>query len=418
MRTALALLLLILTCTANAADRELGLAREMLEDAIVREDAGGCEMARERLLRIVADTDDRATLREAHYLAALSALFDSFSAYRDAQANAALIPIGIHHIDRALELDPQSADAWMVSSVLRSAALRNKVVVPKDPAGTPNRMAHALEIDAKSPAVAFFSAILHSMNPDGPARPEGVQAFDDLVARLDADRSATGRRFGLWDAQAYAWAILVRMAADEPRAETLRPMAAKLVALRPDFAFGQALAEYVSDHRFVAPPDVTWQPFLTDAAGDGKNPKLPDVVAVDRAESGDRLWYRVTFHDPLPRSFGVNLVVNRSGDPAAGMKWWGKDSTFHFDRLVTAWISRDGDRYFGRIGITDDEGARGARSSKLSSDVALAMAGDNRSVIVGVPKSVMGMTDASTMIVAGGSHLVWNDDATSAANSR
>src|ERR1043166_8118295 len=98
------------------------------------------------------------------------------------------------------------------------------------------------------------------------------------------------------------------------------PLAAKLVAERPDFALGQALAQYVGDHRFVAPPDVTWQPLLTDAAGDGKNPKLPDVIAVDRAESGDRLWYRVTFRDPLPRSFGVNLVANRSGDPAVGMK--------------------------------------------------------------------------------------------------
>ena len=46
------------------------------------------------------------------------------------------------------------------------------------------------------------------------------------------------------------------------------------------------------------------------------------------------------------------------------------------------------------------------------------MSSDDRSVMVGVPRDVLGVTDKSTAIVAGGSHLVWNDDATSAANSR
>jgi hypothetical protein len=222
----------------------------------------------------------------------------------------------------------------------------------------------------------------------------------------------------LWDAQAHAWKILVRMAQDDPRSETLRPMAAQLLVQRPDFALAQQLADSVAERRFVTAPALTWQPFLADASGDGKNPKLPDVIAVDRAEDGDRLWYRVTFREPLPRSFGVNLVINRKGDPTTGMPWWGSGSTFRFDRLVTAWISRDGDRYFGRVGVTDDDGARGARLTKIPGDIRLAMANDDRSVIIGVPRNALGLTDSSTMVVAGGSHLVWNDDATSAANSR
>jgi hypothetical protein len=245
-----------------------------------------------------------------------------------------------------------------------------------------------------------------------------VQMFDDLVARLDADRAATGRRFGFWDAQARAWQIIVRVAQDEPRADTLTQMAARLQELRPDFAQAQDFAAWATEHRFVAAPAVTWKPYLTDAAGDGKSPKHPDVIAVDRAEDGDRLWYRVTFHDPLPASFGINVVVNRSGDPATGNKWWGGNSTARFDRLVTAWITRNGDRYFGRIGVTDDLGSRGARFAKIPADVQLAMASDNRSVMVGVPKSVLELTDASTIVVAGGTHLVWNDDAAIAANSR
>jgi len=408
MRNAIVFLLLLLALPLAAADRQLALAREMLDDAIIRSDEELIQLARERLVRIAADTDDRTVMRDANDLAALSALFESSSAYRDRASAARIVTRGIRYADRALELDPKFADAWAISAMLRFAA--------QQPMG--DRFTKATELDAKSPAVAFFAAVMRSINPNGAAPPEGVKAFDDLAARLDADRAATGRRFGLWDAEAHVWRIITRNASDDPRAEELRPMVARLLEQRPDLSLAQQLSESLAEHAFVAPPPVSWQPFLTDAAGDGRNPKLPDVIAVDRAENGDRLWYRVTFHDPLPRSFGVNIVVNRSGDPATGARWWGKDSTARFDRLVSAWISRDGNHYFGKVGVTDDDGARGARLSKLSSDVQLAMSADERSVMVGIPRDALGLTEKSTIVVAGGSHLVWNDDATIAANSR
>jgi hypothetical protein len=403
---------LLLSLNVRGADRELGLARLMLEDAIVRDDASGMRLARERLATLAGESDDRTVRRDAHYLAALSAMFENLSAYLDPASKSRIVESGLHHAELALEIDPQFADAWMVSSSLRRTARRPAA------ANAPNGFNRAMELDPRAPVVAFINGIVRSMNPNGAALPEGVKAFDEMAERLDAERSASGRPFGLWDAEAHAWKIMVRIAADEPRAETLRPMATRLMAQRPDFALGQFLADAVADHTFVAVPSVTWQPALTDASGDGKTATLPDVVAVDRAESGDRVWYRVTFAERLPRSFGVNVVVNRTGDPAAGMKWWGGASTFHFDRLVTAWISRDGDHYFGRIGVTDDDGARGARFAKVTGDVRIAMASDEKSVILGVPRDALGLTDKSTFVVAGGSHLVWNDDAASVVNSR
>ncbi|PYQ31942.1 MAG: hypothetical protein DMF56_02255 [Acidobacteria bacterium] len=415
---ALLLFLFILSCNVSAADRELSFARDMMEDAVIRNDVEGIALARARLVRIAAETGDRTVERDARYLAAVSSMFELFSGSLDLPAAAKLMTVAVRQADRVVEIDPKFADGWMISAMLRGSAQRAGIAVPKDPEGAPNRFAHAIELDAKSPGVAFFAGVIRSSNPLGAAPPEGVQMFDDLVARLDADRAATGRRFGLWDAQARAWQIFVRMAQDEPRADTMRTMAARLMELRPDFAQGQDLVGYVTERCFVAAPAVTWKPFLTDAVGDGKSPKNPDVIAVDRAEDGDRWWYRVAFHDPLPPSFGVNIVVNRSGDPATGMKWWGNGSTARFDRLVTAWITRSGDRYFGRAGVTDDPGSRGARLTKISSDIQLAIADDNRSVMIGVPKSALELTDASTIVVAGGTHLVWNDDAASAANSR
>jgi hypothetical protein len=397
----------MLGCNLQGADHELMFAREMAEDAILRNDANGMDLARARLLRLAADSVDRTTQRDAYYLAALTSMFDSYSGEHDAAANAKIVALGSRYADRVVELDPKFADGWLVSAMLGGRTPESRT-----------RYAKAVELDPKSPAVAFFGAFFRSMNPLGAAPPEGVKMFDDLAARLDADRAATGRPFGLWDAEAHAWSIFTRIAQDAPDAPAMRSMAAKLLEQRPDFDLGQMINGFVAERRFVAAPAVSWQPFLTDAANDGKAPQHPDVLRVDRAENGDRLWYRVTFREPLPKSFGVNLVVNRSGDPATGMKWWGTGSNFHFDRLVTAWITRDGDRYFGRVGMTDDDGARGSKIIKIPVDVQLAMADDDRSVMLGVPKSALELTDSSAIIVAGGSHLVWNDDATSAPNSR
>ena len=55
---------------------------------------------------------------------------------------------------------------------------------------------------------------------------------------------------------------------------------------------------------------------------------------------------------------------------------------------------------------------------KISSDVQLSMSADNRSVMLGVPRDALDLMPTAMIIVAGGSHLVWNDDATSAVKSR
>lgn len=412
------LCLLLLALPVRAADRDLDLAREMLEDTIIRDDADGIRLARERLLAIAASASDRTVLRDAHYLVALSAGFEAINAFRDANEAARLALIAIRHSDRAIEIDPQFAAAWMAAATSRLSAARVGLKPPPAPQGVADPAQRANEIDAKEPHVALITGLRRAINPAGPANPEGVKIIDDLVARLDADRAATGRRFGLWDAHANALKIIFGFASNSPDPAVLRPLAARLIEQRPDFALGQFLAASVAERHFVSAPAVTWQPFMTDPAGDGKDPKLPDIISVDRADTPDRLWMRVTFRDPLPNSFGTNIVINRNGDPTTGMKWWGSGSTFRFDRLVTAWITRDGDGYFGRIGVTDNDGARGQRLAKISSDVQLAMSADGRSVMIGTPLSALDLSDKSMFVVAGGSHLVWNDDATRSVNSR
>ncbi|HYC62023.1 MAG TPA: hypothetical protein VEK79_20900 [Thermoanaerobaculia bacterium] len=423
MRIVSIILAILLVPTLAAADvaRDLGLAREMLEDAAIRDDEEGLRLVRERLLRIAAEAADDRTLRDAHHLIALSAHFELYTGRRDLSTATRLVETGIRHADRAVRLDERFADGWMLSAMLRGSARNVGLTVPPDPAGSPSRFARATELDPNSPGVALFSGLLQSFDPAGPARPQGVKLLEQLVARLDADRAATGRRFGLWDANAHMFLVMVRRASNDPRSESLRADTTRLLAQRPDHAQTRQIAETLTDRRFAdanAFANVTWEPALTDPANDGKDPKLPDVIAVERGATADRHWYRVTFREPLPRAFGVNLAFDRDGDPSTGMRWWGTGSTFRFDRLVTAWIARDGDRYFGAAGVTSDDAARFFRLANISTDIAITMTNDDRSVVLGIPRTALSLMDTSTMIAAGGSHLVWNDDATSASNSR
>lgn len=59
-----------------------------------------------------------------------------------------------------------------------------------------------------------------------------------------------------------------------------------------------------------------------------------------------------------------------------------------------------------------------AAGGRIEQRRAGKMANDDRSVMIGVPRDALGLTDTSAIMVAGGSHLVWSDDATSAPNSR
>src|ERR1043166_1123137 len=97
MRNVLIFILLAAVLPARAADRELTLAREMLEDTILRDDAEGMQLARERLLRILAEANDCPTLPDGHYLIALSAFFESLSAYVDAGTSGRAAAAGIPH---------------------------------------------------------------------------------------------------------------------------------------------------------------------------------------------------------------------------------------------------------------------------------------------------------------------------------
>jgi len=155
---------------------------------------------------------------------------------------------------------------------------------------------------------------------------------------------------------------------------------------------------------------LPWRELARDPEGDG-HPGLPDARALSVALDHDRLraWFRIDLQDPPPAAWiGVNLALDTDGNPADGMAWWGKNTGFHFDRLVTAWVFRVGDRYEGTVGIaTADEVAAGHTTNR--EDVRLAVDEVRKCVYVGVPAGAI-QGPGARVVAAVGSAMSFSDD--------
>ena len=419
----LALLLAAATAAPDVdASREAALARLFIEDAAIRHDDVGLRLGRERAALLAAAAEasaDRRLAHDAHALVALAAWAQIYTGHNALDTIRSLAGEGTRHADRAAALDERSAEALVLGSALRAAGFLFGGMSPAALAEMRERLQRAVALDPGATPVGVLDGLARSIDPAGPARPEGIAVYDELVRRLDAHGTGEAST-GFWEVQARAWHAIVRLQTVEPDVAAIRGAVARLVALRPDAALGGELQARV-EHRAWAPAAVVeglaWRPLADDAAGDGARPEAPDVRALAFATDAQRAWFRIAFERPLPPSFGVNVAVDRDGDARGDAPWWGTGSRFRFDRLVTAWVVADGDGYFGNVGLTDAPGATARRLAKLSTDVALHVAADRRSVVVGVPAALLDLGPQATGIAAGGTHLLWNDDVTAAAGA-
>jgi hypothetical protein len=410
------LLVLFFSTLVPGSNREVSLTRDMIEDAAIRSDDYGLTIGRERAARLAAYAEasgDTHLARDAHYLIALSVAAQLYTGNNDVGTLRRLAAEGALHADRAAALDEHFAEGFALGSYIRGGGLMLGAMTPDVSTAMRDRFGKAMALDPATPPIALLNALRKSMDPAGPARPEGVQAFADLAKRLDAIRAAEGNRMRWWDVMAHFWLATVQLTAESPDAAALRGPIAGLVAMRPDSEQFRQLAARVEHRSWAKAVDgLEWHELGRDDAGDGVVAGAPDLRLFEMARGGERTWFRLTFEQPLPASFGVNVVVDRDGDPNGDLLWWGGKSRFRFDRLVTAWITREGDGYFGLIGITDADGARARNYAKLSGDVSLRIGSDGKSVVIGVPATVLDLMPGAKVIAAGGTHLVWSDNLT------
>jgi len=161
------------------------------------------------------------------------------------------------------------------------------------------------------------------------------------------------------------------------------------------------------------PIKAAWRELASDPAGDGKQPALPDATAVAVADDGpDRIWFRIALHDTPPAGWvGVNLALDVDGDEANGTPWWGANTAFRFDRLVSVYLFKTGETYQGMAGTSDAAAVARGELMAEGRDVRVAIDRGSPAFLVNVPRAVFGGgTSIGRFIVAAGSALAHNDD--------
>jgi len=155
-----------------------------------------------------------------------------------------------------------------------------------------------------------------------------------------------------------------------------------------------------------------WTVLAGDPKGDAADPSLADVAQLSYRydKEQDLLWFRITVYGQLnQQAIGVNLAIDTGTDDSQKTSWWGANKTFRFDRLLTAWVTRQGERYQGTMGIADLSGIKTRQFNNLSqNNLQIQVEGD--SVIIGVKRTEITDKLKMNLIAATGSNEQWNDD--------
>jgi hypothetical protein len=162
-------------------------------------------------------------------------------------------------------------------------------------------------------------------------------------------------------------------------------------------------------------PAAGWADQGSDPERDGKMPLLPDATRLETITSapGDILWARVTLRErPHDRWIGMNLALDLDGDPGNGLAWWGANTGFKFDRLVTVWCFRVAGGCQGYIGLADAaEAASGTFVSGGADKLRFAIDPERRAFVVGLPRDLLKLQRHEIRLVAAvGSALLFGDD--------
>jgi hypothetical protein len=162
-----------------------------------------------------------------------------------------------------------------------------------------------------------------------------------------------------------------------------------------------------------SPGDGTWRELGVDPGGDGKQPTLPDAVSVSVLADGGRepVWFRIRLQGPhSPPAFGLNVALDLDGDPGNGMPWWGTNTAFRFDRVVTVWLFKTGSVYQGTAGVADPASvARGDFMAEVR-DLPVAIDRDPPAFLVGVPRSMFARGDGPVRLLAAVGSALWHND--------
>lgn len=163
----------------------------------------------------------------------------------------------------------------------------------------------------------------------------------------------------------------------------------------------------------AATSHLTWRELAADPASDGKSPRLPDARSLAFAydEKRDEVWFRIGLEASPPRSYvGLNLALDGDLDQANGTAWWGVQSGFRFDRLVTVWLRDVGDCYQGFVGVADSAMVAGGRfGTPLPARIRTARDEAGRFLFVGLARRELDVDGRFDVVATVGSSMMAND---------
>jgi hypothetical protein len=157
---------------------------------------------------------------------------------------------------------------------------------------------------------------------------------------------------------------------------------------------------------------LPWKSLSVDAAGDGARPALPDATELAWTRGrDDTIWFRVALDSAPPEGwFGINVALDVDRDPANGMPWWGSNSAFRFDRLITAYLTMGSGEWQGALGVADHEAVARGEVASVTGRVQAAIDRRGNALLVGVPASVLPSDRPVRLIATVGSSMINNDD--------
>jgi hypothetical protein len=159
-----------------------------------------------------------------------------------------------------------------------------------------------------------------------------------------------------------------------------------------------------------------WIKLMEDSPGDGRNKGSADGKALSYFYDADNdlLWFKLDLYSRVNWNMpAVSIAINTGADQNTGMNWYGANSKYKFDKMLSVGPTdrRDGE-YFGYNGITNAAGVS-ARDwiNEKSGDITLYIDAAEDSYMVGVKRTDIAPNLRRFHVIGSvGENALWNDD--------
>lgn len=401
------------------AYRTVEHTKHLLYDAAIRADTTALRYGIERLQPL---TDDPEVGAFANYYMSFGywqLLVSTWSQIKNAQAIA---EASVRHAQKAIDQDPEFWDAYGLAILTRYMLAR---ITPAE-AGTLYPAANALlakgmAADPTNPYIIFPDASRRFFLPvlGGPLK--SLQLHETMFEAFE-NRVPASPLHPDWGAE-MAYAMLAQsfiyMPNVPPQVLPARELIQKALDIRPDFDLMRnsllPMTDRVLTYRSQPPAISEWTTIIEDAEDDHSNKALADgkALAYHYDTDADSVWFKFDFFSlPDTTVLGINLVLDNDQDQSTGYGWWGSNTDFTYDQLVTVWVVDPGNgMYRGTVGVGYAEDTLFGRFTNVHRhNIDLHVDGTNATIYAGMKRADLDDDGNLSLLGAVGSSTLWNDD--------